>query len=71
MINKQPIVKNPYADLAYIAVQAIGYLVKLGVFEEFKTMIARHPEDLTALEALEKTWHKKKHIDERMEEELK
>ncbi len=41
-----------FIDGIYIAKKAIEFIEKLGVFEEFKNIIAEHPEDLGALFAI-------------------
>ncbi len=46
---------QPFIDAVYISKKAIEFITKLGLLEEFREIIAKHPEDLVALESLEKT----------------
>ena len=46
---------QPFIDVFYISKKAIEFITKLGFLKEFREIIAKHPEDLVALESLEKT----------------
>lgn len=49
---------QPIIDAVYIACQAIGFLEKMGLYQDFVKIIAEHPEDLPALTSLHATYER-------------
>ena len=47
---------QPIIDAVYIACQAIGFLEKMGLYQDFVKIIAEHPEDLPSLTSLHATY---------------
>lgn len=45
-------IREAMIDGVYIGGLAVRFIERIGCMEEFKALVAKHPEDLPALEAL-------------------